>query len=202
MNINLQKLFNMFYYSPTCWETPEVYYNKPDNLLALMLKHNIKSIFDAGCGPRHWIADNKFLKHGIVYTGGDIAVANVKHCNQTWPSLDIQVHDMTTDPFPAVDLIFSSDVVIHLNNEDKLKFLQNFLASTARYLLVTHSGDSPHVMENVDVDYTAKFPFQPVNWYLTPWKFPKEIDCLIDNPPVGQKRMCLWTREQISSALS
>jgi hypothetical protein len=101
-----------------------------------------------------------------------------------------------------VDLIFSSDVVIHLNNADKLKFLRNFLDSKIEYLLVTHSGDGVHVLENVDVDYTTPFPFQLVNWYLEPWKFPAEIDRLIDKPPVGQKRMCLWTREQISSALA
>lgn len=202
MNINLQKLFNRFYYGPEIWTTPEVYYGKSNKLLNLMLQYNIKSIFDAGCGPRHWIADNKFLEHGIVYTGGDIAQANVQHCNKQWPELDIRLHDMTTDPLPEVDLIFSSDVVIHLNNADKLNFLKNFLDSKSTYLLVTHSGDVPHVEENKDFEYTDQFPFQPVNWFLAPWNFPTELDCLTDDPPIGQKRMCLWSREQIQEAVS
>lgn len=202
MNLDLQKLFSKHYNKLMHWTSPEGYFDRPTNLITLLKKYNINSMFDAGCGPRHWIADNKFNEHGIKYLGGDIAPDNVSYCNQTWPDLDIQIHDITTDPFPHVDLIFSSDVVIHLKNHDKLKFLQNFLSSTAQYLLVTHSGDIPHVTENVDVDYTADFPFQPVNWYLAPWYLPKEIDCLTDNPPVGQKRMCLWNKEQIQEALS
>lgn len=201
MNQDLQKLFSLHYNDLMEWASPEGYFARPPNLILLLQKYNINSMFDAGCGPRHWIADNRFIEFGIEYSGGDIAPDNVKHCNRTWPNLDIQVHDMTTDPFPAVDLIFSSDVVIHLNNADKLKFLQNFLSSSAKYLLVTHSGDVPHVTENIDVSYTDNFPFQPVNWYLDPWKFPRELDCLIDNPPIGQKRMCLWSREQIQTVV-
>jgi len=202
MNLNLQKLFSKYYYNSTAWVSPKEYFTRPDNLVALLQKYKISSMFDAGCGPRHWIAKNQFAKAGIRYVGGDIVLNNVRHCNQTWPELDIQLHDMTTDPFSEVDLIFSSDVVIHLNNADKLKFLQNFLASGANYLLITHNGDVPHVTENVDVDYNAPFPFQEVNWYLDPWNFPPELDCLVDDPPVWAKRMCLWSKQQISVALT
>ena len=202
MNLNLQKLFSKYYYNSTAWSSPKGYFNRPDSLIMLLQKYKITSMFDAGCGPRHWIANNKFAELGIRYLGGDITPANVNYCNQTWPDLDIQTHDMTTDPFPPVDLIFSSDVVIHLSNADKLKFLQNFLASESNYLLITHSGDVPHVTENIDTDYNESFPFQEVNWYLDPWNFPPELDCLTDNPPVGQKRMCLWNKQQIRVALT
>lgn len=200
MNKDLQKLFEVFYNDIT-WPTPGVYYGKTDALLALMIKHNIKSIFDAGCGPRHWMADNKFLEHGIVYLGGDIVSSNVKYCNRNWPELDINTHDMTTDPFPDVDLIFSSDVVIHLNNSDKLKFLKNFLNSRANYLLITHSGNYPYLTKNIDFEYDDNFPFQEVNWYIEPWNFPKELDTLIDPKSELQKRMCLWHRSQLESII-
>ena len=201
MNLTLQKLF-LKYYNSVDWKTPSGYFDRSDNLVALLKKYHITSIFDAGCGPRHWIANNKFAESNIRYLGGDITPFNVEYCNQKWPELDIQLHDMTTDAFPKVDLIFSNDVVIHLNNADKLKFLQNFLASGADYLLMTHSGDTWNIIKNIDVEYNEEFPFQPVNWYLDPWNFPQELDCLTDNHPVGQKRMCLWSKSQISSVLS
>jgi len=202
MNLDLQNIFSKHYNRLMEWTSPDVYFTRPNSLLVILQKYNIKSMFDAGCGPRHWIADNKFAEYGISYSGGDIAPDNVTYCNKTWPELDIRIHDMTTDPFPKVDLIFSSDVVIHLNNADKLKFLHNFLNSQAQYLLISHSGDAPYLTENLEVDYTTDFPFQLVNWHISPWNFPQELDSLIDNPPIGQKRMCLWSKEQIQEVVN
>jgi len=200
MNHDLKQYFSRIYNDADAWTSPEGYFTTVDNLIVLFKKHNISTVFDAGCGPMHWMNPKKLKDNGIHYTGGDIVPYNVEHDNGTWPDFDIKLHDMTTDPLPKVDCVFSSDVVIHLTNQDKRKFLDNFLASGADYLLVTHSGDS--TFENIEVDYNDAYPFAEVNWNIGPWNFPPPLDKLIYNPPVWQKYMCLWTAQQISLALT
>jgi hypothetical protein len=207
MNSFLATIFSWWYTEdPKSWISPEQYFDRPEKLLALFKKWNITSMFDAGCSHRHWMQHNRFAENGIVYSGGDVSTPAVEYCNQLWPELTIIHHDLTSDPFPAVDLIFSNDVLIHLNNADKLSFLRNFLRSNANYLMLSHNGNHPHVESNIDVsyDYETAFPFAPVDWHASPWNFPEELDLIVDaDQEVGWKprRLCLWSHAQIQSAV-
>jgi hypothetical protein len=177
--------------------SPSTYFKWPDQILSLLLKWNVKSFFDSGCRNRDWIRHNKFAENGIIYTGGDISKSMVEFCNSTFPQLEILHHDATTDPFPDVDLIFSSDVLIHLNNVDKLRFLQNFRNSKAKYLLMTnHLNDTA----NTDFEYTKyMFPFANIYWLSSPWNFPTELDSIDDCP--NDKRLRLWSKEQLATII-
>jgi hypothetical protein len=207
MNSFLSKIFSAWYTEdPKVWTSPAHYFDRPDKLLALFKKWNITSVFDAGCSHRHWIQDNRFAENGITYSGGDVSNPAVLYCNQVWPELSITHHDLTSDPFPEVDLIFSNDVLIHLNNQDKLNFFRNFLNSNVKYLMISHSGNYPHVISNTDVsyDYEIAFPWAPVDWHVDPWNFPEELDFIVD---AGQeiawkpRRLCLWAHSQIQLAV-
>lgn len=196
MNDNLKKLFDYMYSTPMAWLVPDEYYDRPAKLLTLFKKWNITSIFDAGCGERHWMQHNQFEQNNIQYSCGDISTATVNYCKETWPNLDVCLHDLTTDPFPEVDLLFSSDVVIHLNNRDKLNFLNNFLNSNIEYLLITDNTG----VANLDFEYTDDFPEASVDWLKDPWNFPAEID-YIDDYTYSGKNLKLWSRSQIYSTL-
>jgi hypothetical protein len=207
VNPFLSRVFSSFYtVSPLSWSSPAEYVSRPDKMLALFKKWNITSFYDAGCSHRHWIRNNQFAENDIQYLGGDISKGVVAYCNRTWPELNIVEHDLTQDPFPPVDLIFTNDVLIHLNNEHKLSFLQNFLKSSAQYLLMSHNGNYPHVIENKDIVYNVRseFPWAPVDWHADPWNFLPELDCIRDadeNAKWKSTRLCLWSRAQIAEVI-
>lgn len=200
MNENLVSLFSLYYHEPANPNLviPDHYDTRASKLLTLFRKWNIRKFFDAGCGDRKWMKNNLFVENNIMYFGGDISPYVASFCKETFPELSIQHHDMTTDPFPEVDLIFSSDVVIHLSDNDKIKFLKNFLNSSAKFLLITHSGNH-HA--NHEIVYTDQFPFAPINWHADPWNFPVELDTIIDDVSVTGRRLSLWSKEQLLNVI-
>lgn len=200
MNHDLKKLFDKIYHTPNNWPIPVEYKSRPEKLLALFKKWNISSIFDAGCGERSWMQHNQFKQNGIEYSCGDISTSSVTYCKETWPDITVLLHDMTTDPFPVVDLVFSNDVAIHLSNQDRLKFLHNFLNSGAEYLLMTCNGE----LINHDCEYQGNFFESTINWVVEPWNFPTELDSINDfnQEDIPDKSLRLWNRTQIQGALT
>lgn len=200
MNTELANLFAEFYNQPDNPNLviPTGYTELPPKLLDLFQKWNVYSIFDAGCGDRRWMKHNRFKENGIVYTGGDISEHVANFCKREFPDLDIKHHDLTTDPFPAVDLLFSSDVAIHLSSENKIKFLNNFLNSNIKYLLMTTEYGSD---ANSEIEYTEYgFPFANLNWTISPWNFPDPLDVIHSNPKEN-KALYLWSREQVQAVV-
>jgi hypothetical protein len=184
---------------------PKNYEYLPNKLLSLLIKHNITSVFDSGCRNRSWIKDINFKENNIKYIGGDISINQVNYCKELYPSIDVIHHDCTTDIFPSVDLVLSSDVMIHLTNQDKLKFLKNFLISDVSYLLMTDSYvvyyDSLLKNSfNVDVSYNNGFPYAPVKWNFPPWNFPDEIDSI--SVFENDKRLKLWNKNQLVDVIN
>ena len=193
----LKRLMEQYNRSPSDHCSP-VYYERPPKLIALYKKYNVTSVFDSGCKDRHWMKHVDYTGNGIKYIGGDISQHMVDISRNLFPDLEIIQHDATSDPFPDVDLLFSSDVMIHVNNEDKLKFLKNFCNSNIKYLLMT---DSNQARPNLDIKYDdhMTFPFEEVNWYLEPWSFPTAIDFINDDK--NDQRLRLWTKNQIKQAI-
>ena len=64
-------------------------------------------------------------------------------------------------------------------------------------MLVTDS----YCAENLDFKYTNDFPEATVNWSISPWNFPVELDHINDYD-YGGKNLKLWSRMQIQNALS
>lgn len=197
MNSALQKLFSQFYWAPTSLISPPEYFTRHEKLLKLFKQYEITSIFDSGCRTRDWISKIDFKKENIDYIGADISPNMVQYCKQHFVDYEFLEHDCTTDPLPQVDLILSSDVMIHLSNLDKLKFLNNFVDSNSKYLLMT---DDPWHQQNTELEFTNHgFPFANINWALEPWNFPKAID--YTNDSINDQRLKLWTRAQIEQAV-
>jgi len=202
MNFNLQKLFLEFY-------TPDKTQNHKSGassvvgtmdlrkqLKDLFEKYNIHSMFDSGCNDCGWM--NELIKTTqIDYQGGDISPAMIDHVRAVYPTLKVQTHDGTTDPYPLVDLLFVRDVTIHLNNLDKKKLLQNWIASNSPWLLVTHNVEIKH---NVDFEYCDAFPFSEVNWETAPWNFPPPTHSAWEYN-VGGRSMSMWHRDQLRNIL-
>ncbi len=205
MNKFLQKLFTKFYNVNTVPEdsrrgASSIEYTQKlrDQIYLIFKKHKICSMFDAGCNDCTWVS---LLGNEIEYHGGDISLSMVSEAWIKYPSLDVILHDATSDPFPSVDVLFVRDVAIHLSQHDKWKLLNNWVVSGIPWILITHD---PAVMENNDLEYDIelnKFPIATVNWLLDPWKFPEPIDCVYEMSENGGRSMALWHIDQLRGKL-
>lgn len=199
MNLDLQKLFSLAY-SPaksdnsTGASSIEGTAQLRENIIALLKKHQIKSMFDAGCNDCNW---SQFLAESIAYKGGDISLAMIAHVWDQRSWLDVRLHDATTDPFPNADVLFVRDVAIHLNNQDKMKLWNNWYSSTIPWILITHNLE---VDTNSDFEYSNQFPFSPANWEITPWNYPAPVDHVWEYGP-NSRSMALWHRDQFRNIL-
>jgi hypothetical protein len=164
-----------------------------NELPAVLKKHNIHSMFDAGCNDCSWMST--LLVH-LDYHGGDISVPMVADLQQRHPELDISCHDITTDELPLVDVLFIKDVTIHLDYRDKKKIVKNWLSSDIPWIMLTHD----EFEDNKDFDYADGFPFAHVNWERSPWNFPRPTDCVYEVGDAG-RCMALWHRDQIAGLI-
>lgn len=203
MNLKLQRLFSLAY-------TPEQQAKEDrlasslewtqklrDELPELYARHNIQSMFDAGCNDCSWASR---LCQTIEYHGGEISLPMVASVWRNFPMLDVILHDITTDTIPKVDVLFVRDVTIHLNTADKIRVLHNWIDSGIPWLLITHDE---YEKENRDFDYDKEhFPLGWVNWELNPWNFPPPTDQIyeVDRDESG-RCMALWHRNQILGLL-
>jgi hypothetical protein len=164
-----------------------------ENIVRLFNTHHIQSIFDAGCNDCHWI---QLVVEQNNYQGGDISPSMIHGVKQSYPELDVIVHDITTDPLPKVDLLLVRDVAIHLSNEHKRGVWNNWLNSKIPWILITHwDCDEFNLFPNKEIDYTtAEFPFSNVNWETDPRNFPPPIDIAMEY----QQGKCLglWNQHQ------
>jgi hypothetical protein len=152
-----------------------------------LVRHGITSMFDAGCNNAQWI-NNKSLS--VRYQGGDISASAVAQA-LCMHDLDIVIHDIVHDPIPSCDLLWMRDVMIHLNNQDRKRALNNWISSGVPWLMMTQIDGCT----NQDIEYNMEgFPFSETNWYAEPWLFPPGRDCIYEMP--GRK-MELWHRDQI-----
>jgi hypothetical protein len=163
-------------------------------------KYSIRTVFDAPCGDFNWmrqvVAENR-----IRYVGGDIVPALVR-INQSDHG-DSQTNfinfNLTCDRFPEADLWLCRDCLFHLCYREIHKALGNFTQSGVRFVLLpNHRGSA--AFENHDIRTGG---FRKLNLQAPPFNFPHEIRQRIQEGPApdSDHEMCLWTREQISSAL-
>lgn len=201
MNIFLQRLFSNYYHplhvnnatngASSVKDTTQL----RSRIIDLFEHYKIKSIFDAGCNDCNWMS---IVSQFVEYNGGDISLGLVANAWKDHPTLNVCLHDITTDPLPNVDLLFVRDVSIHLNNSDRSKLWNNWFRSQIPWILITHN---PEVFVNNDIEYTQQsFPFSPVNWNIDPWNFPAPMDKLDEYGP-GGKCLALWNRSQFKEIL-
>jgi hypothetical protein len=197
MNSELQQLFTKFY-NPRDQESEPMRGSSSiegtkkirDELWPLFERHGICSMFDAGCNDCAWA---QAIDARIIYSGGDISAEIIAEAHRKSPNLNVKVFDVTTDPIPTVDVLFSRDVAIHLSNADKLRMLHNWLDSSVPWLLTT--TDLAH-QKNLEIEYDVNgFPWAGINWQLPPWNFPAPRDCIIEQV-YESRRLALWHRDQ------
>lgn len=161
----------------------------------------ISSMFDAPCGDFNWMRTLQ-PQLPIKYVGGDIVRPMIEKNQATYGSEKARfIHaDITKDPFPAVDLWFCRDCLFHLSYADTRRALENFARSNVPYILTTtHVGDGSFANRDIDTG-----DFRPIDLFAAPYFMPCDVLFRFEDMLPGDigREMCLWTREQVITALN
>lgn len=159
-----------------------------DEIAALLVRLNVKSMLDAPCGDYNWFrlvprAD------GVTYTGGDIVDAIVAENNRKYAdghTRFVQM-DIISDALPDADLWLCRDGMIHFSDRCILSTLENLRRSNIRYLLTT---TYPQAKLNADIPTGG---FRLLNLERPPFSLCKPI-CYIDDNIDGHptRKLALW----------
>lgn len=160
----------------------------------------VRTFFDAPCGDFHWMKE-VFFPAGVAYIGGEIARSLVANNQSKYasPARKFIAFDIVADKFPHADVWFCRDCLFHLPNELIFKALRNFCDSGVELLMMTNHLNTTG-FQNADI---VAGEFRLVDFYAEPFGLPREIAFRIADyvHPFPQREMCVWTREQVATAL-
>jgi SAM-dependent methyltransferase len=124
-------------------------YNK--YLENFMLKHNIRSVVDAGCGD--WESTQYINWNGVEYFGCDVVESVIKKNIARFAAPNIYfVHgNLVTMDLPQADLLICKHVLQHLTNDDIQRFIPQL--KKYKYCLMTNEV-YPHSLtsDNPDIE--------------------------------------------------
>lgn len=172
------------------------------HLPKIIERFNIKRLFDAPCGDFNWMS--QILKDvDVDYIGSDIVedliVSNRKKVknNIKFIKLDIRI-----DKLPASDLMICRDCLFHFSYEDIFKFLDNFLISDIKYLLLTSHLNMESKFENTNI---VTGDFRKIDLFSKPFNFEKNYIYSFDDRDNSEienfKQMYLFSKSQIKGDL-
>ena len=171
-----------------------------DELAALLMRWNVRSIVDAPCGDFNWMR-NVLADHQLSYTGIDI-VRELIDRNQrvhAAPDRGFVCADMTRADLPTADLIICRDALVHLSYADARAAIQKFGRSGSRYLLATTFVARK---QNADI---ATGGWRVLNMEAEPFCFPAPLAliderCAHSGGIYADKRMGLWELGAVTAA--
>ena len=172
------------------------------HLLKILEKFNIKKLFDAPCGDFNWMS--QVLKSvEIDYLGSDIVkdliVSNKKYEND---KIKFSKLDIIVDKLPVSDLMICRDCLFHFSYKDIFLFLNNFLSSDIKYILLTSHLNTDHKFENKDI---VTGDFRKIDLFSKPFNFEKNYIYSFDDKDKLEiqhfKQMYLFSKLQIKNIL-
>ena len=172
------------------------------HLLKILEKFNIKKLFDAPCGDFNWMS--QVLKSvEIDYLGSDIVkdliVSNKKYEND---KIKFTKLDIIVDKLPASDLMICRDCLFHFSYEDIFLFLNNFISSDIKYILLTSNLNEEYKFENKDI---VTGDYRKIDLFSKPFNFEKNYIYSFDDKDKLEiqhfKQMYLFSKLQIKNIL-
>ena len=139
-----------------------------DAFPAILQELGVKSIVDVPCGDFNWM---RLLDLPLDYFGADIVQEliekNQKNYSRSGRAFGLL--DVTKEPLPKADLVFSRDLLVHLSETDIRSALKNIYDSGAKYLVTTTFTSRD---KNVDIPTGL---WRTLNLQRPPFSFPPPI---------------------------
>lgn len=157
----------------------------------LFREFSIHSMLDIPCGDFYWMKNVDLS--GVQYTGADIVEALAEQNNAKYKRENVSFKhlDLANSALPKVDLIFTRDCLVHLNEDLVKAAIENIKKSGSKYLLTTIFTNTTQNENIVTGNWRA------LNLCVAPFNFPAPIKTIRDtalqpNEPFGDKVMALW----------
>ena len=96
---------------------------------------------DSSCGDMVWMPEFLSNRSDIIFTGFDIVKSNINNHKERFNDRPwtFETHDIVTDVLnTSYDLILSRHTTQHLQTEDVVKVIKNFITSKSRFLITTN----------------------------------------------------------------
>ena len=176
--------------------------NIRNHLPKIIERFKIKRLFDAPCGDFNWMS--QVLKNvDVDYIGSDIVedliVSNKKNEKNNIKFIKL---DIRTDKLPVSDLMICRDCLFHFSYEDIYKFLDNFLNSDIKYILLTSHLNIRDKFENRNIDTGD---FRKIDLFSKPFNFEKNYIYSFVDKDIFEiehfKHMYLFSKSQIKNCL-
>jgi hypothetical protein len=151
-------------------------------LIPFLRKHNITSVLDAPCGDFSWMSLIDW-PNDITYMGADIVENLILANRQKYPKKIFYTMDISTDPFPNVDLLFCRDCLFHFSQEDLFKTFRNIAKSKIKYVMLTNYPNG----DNRDIQTGA---FRELMLEQDPINLPKPLDLIMEHSL--NRNISLW----------
>lgn len=160
----------------------------------------IRSIIDAPCGDFNWMRAVP-LDTNVLYTGIDIVPALVRNNKEKYGTEQYSFicSNIIKDGIPPGDLLICRDCLFHFSYSDIISALSNFCNADIKYILTsTHLNNSS--FENRDI---VTGGFRLIDLFSTPFCLPSDVMYRVEDyvSPFPPREMCLWTTDQVKSAL-
>jgi len=160
----------------------------------------IGAMFDAPCGDFNWMKEVA-VPEGFGYLGGDIASSLIEKNQIAYAGESRQFveFDVVNDAFPDSDLWFCRDCLFHLPEALIFRALRNFSRSNIKFLMMTNHINTSE-FENTDIPAGE---FRLVDFFAEPFNLPRDVLFRVADyiDPFPPREMCVWTREQVGSAM-
>lgn len=172
-------------------------------LIKLINQYKIKKFLDAPCGDFNWM--QHVINKNIQYIGGDIVTELITLNKKKFvdSNIDFIELNLIDDALPEADLILCRDCLIHLSNNNIKKFLNNFINSEIKYLLVTSYENE---LDYKNIGYNSEIKdgdFRPTFLMEEPFKLPAPITKILDKDVEHQNNtnlkcyLYLYSKDQL-----
>jgi SAM-dependent methyltransferase len=167
-----------------------------NELVSLLKRRKIQSIFDAPCGDLNWMS-LVLDEWPIGYVGGDISDVALESARQRRPGVDVRHFDICADPLPDAQLWHCRDSLFHLSFADIWLSLRNAAASNVEYALIT--TNRARLLKNMDIRTGG---CRVLDLERPPFSLSRPLEYLVDTAGGQFPRFVgLWTVDAISEAV-
>ena len=168
--------------------------NIREKLKPLLIKHNIKSMFDAPCGDYSWMSMIN-VQEVVNYSGGDIVEFMIEDNKKNYPTVNFKVFDLTVDSIPDVDLLFCRDLLLHLSFSDIDQVFSNISRSNVKFILTSNWFEDATNTRDIETG-----GWRYLNFLESPYNFGSPIDSIIDFVDgYPTREMFLWPKDVIDT---
>jgi 2-polyprenyl-3-methyl-5-hydroxy-6-metoxy-1,4-benzoquinol methylase len=179
--------------------------NLRKELKQLILKYNIKTIVDCGCGDFKYLSEmNDFLYDNLdAYIGIDVVEELINTNNEKYGNSKIKFicQDISETSLQNADLVICKEVLIHLPKNKCINFFNNIKKGT-KYILTSSYRKFCEPYKSMNNTQNGYYHFKLGACYCLrlfeePYNFPGPLETITEVDGNNDKKLYMWEASDI-----